>query len=193
MFLAEGYERTSVDAVARDSGVSKVTIYAYFPTKKALYAAAMKAGGPVERFTPLCSNLDPTKPRDSLTIVGQRFLKIHRDDAMLSKHRTICADAAGLPGVARAFYEEGPSKKMSELAAFLTTCHAVKALDVPDPDLAAEQFLCLFFGRAHVKAMLGLGKPSAAADARLVRTSVELFLRAYGSPQAVGSRSPART
>lgn len=181
LFLADGYERTSVDAVARDSGVSKVTIYSYFPTKKDLYAAAMHAVAPKEPPRGFWGDLDPAAPRDSLTLAARRFLKFHRDEAVLRKHRTIYAEAAEQPQVARAFYASGPQRKMAEFAAFLKACQAAKTLDIKHPELAAEQFLCLLFGDGHLKAMLGLGKPSAAADAALVRQSVDFFLRAYAS------------
>jgi len=178
-FLLDGYERTSVDAIARDSGVSKVTIYSYFPTKRALYAAAMHPVAPKEQPQRFWHDLSPATPRESLTLAGRRFLKFQRDEAVLRKHRTIYAEAIEQPEVARAFYASGPQRKMGELAAFLKACQAAKTLDITDPELAAEQFLCLFFGRGHLKAVLGLGKPSAAADATLVRKSVDFFLRAY--------------
>ena len=179
-FLADGFERTSVDAIARDSGISKVTIYNYFPTKRALYAAAMQSADRVEQveFAPV--RLDPGMPKEGLRRIARQFLKFQRDDATLSKHRTIYAEGAAQPEVALAFYQQGPSRKMSQVAGYLRACSEAGSLSVRDPDLAAEQFLCLFFGRGHVKALLGLGKPTAAEDESLVRSSVDLFLCVYG-------------
>ena len=37
VFLRDGFERASVDDIARESGVSKATLYAYFPDKKLLF------------------------------------------------------------------------------------------------------------------------------------------------------------
>ena len=42
-FAADGYQRTSVSDVARDVGVTPAAVYAYFPSKEALFAAAVDA------------------------------------------------------------------------------------------------------------------------------------------------------
>lgn len=178
-FLSKGYERTSIDAIARASGVSKVTIYSYFPTKRALYAAAIQAGESADRGRDPMAQLNPSKPREALVRIGRQFLRFQRDDTTLSKHRTIYAEGAEQPEVARKFYENGPNRRIGEVGQFMKACREAGSLSVVDPDMAAEHFLCLFFGRPHVKAMLGLGKPSAAEDERLVQANVDFFLRAY--------------
>lgn len=42
LFLVEGYERTSVDAVSARAGVSKRTVYDYFGDKRALFSAVVE-------------------------------------------------------------------------------------------------------------------------------------------------------
>ena len=37
VFLADGYEGGSVDAIAKAAGVSKATLYSYFPDKRLLF------------------------------------------------------------------------------------------------------------------------------------------------------------
>ena len=41
VFLREGFEGASVDQIARDAGVSKATLYSYFPDKQALFMAVL--------------------------------------------------------------------------------------------------------------------------------------------------------
>ncbi|OYX94036.1 MAG: TetR family transcriptional regulator, partial [Novosphingobium sp. 35-62-5] len=41
-FVAEGYDRVSIDAIAREAGVSKETIYRHFVDKQALFRAALE-------------------------------------------------------------------------------------------------------------------------------------------------------
>src|ERR1700692_2340375 len=38
LFLDHGFSATSMDAIAKAAGVSKATLYAYFPSKEALFA-----------------------------------------------------------------------------------------------------------------------------------------------------------
>lgn len=37
VFLRDGFEGASVDDIAREAGVSKATLYAYFPDKRVLF------------------------------------------------------------------------------------------------------------------------------------------------------------
>lgn len=41
LFLAQGFARTSMDAITAEAGVSKQTLYAYFPSKDALLLAIL--------------------------------------------------------------------------------------------------------------------------------------------------------
>ena len=41
VFIAKGFEAASMDAVAREAGVSKATVYAHFKSKSDLFAAMM--------------------------------------------------------------------------------------------------------------------------------------------------------
>ncbi|MCX7282936.1 MAG: TetR/AcrR family transcriptional regulator [Novosphingobium sp.] len=44
-FVADGFDRVSIDGIARDAGVSKETIYRHFPDKQALFRAALDDRG----------------------------------------------------------------------------------------------------------------------------------------------------
>ena len=41
VLIAKGFEGASVDDIAREAGISKATMYRYFPDKTALFAAVM--------------------------------------------------------------------------------------------------------------------------------------------------------
>ena len=43
VFMREGYEGASVDEIARDAGVSKATLYSYFPDKQHLFLAVLQS------------------------------------------------------------------------------------------------------------------------------------------------------
>lgn len=42
VFLQDGYEGASVDDIARAAGVSKATLYSYFPDKRLLFMEVAK-------------------------------------------------------------------------------------------------------------------------------------------------------
>ena len=43
LFLSNGYANTSMDAVALEAGVSKLTVYSHFTDKETLFTAAVVA------------------------------------------------------------------------------------------------------------------------------------------------------
>jgi TetR/AcrR family transcriptional repressor of mexJK operon len=48
MFLASGFGAVSMDAIAREAGASKATLYAYFASKEELFGAVVSHEG--ERY-----------------------------------------------------------------------------------------------------------------------------------------------
>ena len=92
-FQAHGFEGTSLDAIARDSGVSKVTIYSYFPSKEALYGECICTRTEADVGEDLFAALDPIKPKAGLLMVGRQFLKLLRADEVIGKHRSLYSQA----------------------------------------------------------------------------------------------------
>lgn len=181
-FIEYGFARASVDAIAKASGVSKVTIYSYFPTKEALFEAAV-ASVTDQVFASLPPGaLDPANPEASLTMIGSAFLKLKRSDEVVGSIRMMFAAATEHVDACEAFYREGPAKLIRQVADYLRAANAAGSLSIPSPDEAADQFLSLFLGGAHLRVMLGLGKPSADEDKCLVRANVSLFLSAFRRP-----------
>lgn len=178
-FTSQGYERTSLDAIAEESGVSKVTIYSYFPSKEALFEAVIAARTEGVYGAAREAQLDPLDPKAALTRVGGEFLKLMRDDGVIGQHRTLFGSAAHQPAAGRGFFEGGPKRVIGELAQYLRAAHKAGSLKVAKPELAADQFLSLFLGGAHIASLLGLGKPDAASDAELLRENVRMFLARY--------------
>jgi TetR/AcrR family transcriptional repressor of mexJK operon len=178
-FLDNGFERASVDAIAKASGVSKVTIYSYFPTKEALFEAAVGHSTDAVFASLPPGTLDPSDPEAALTRIGKGFLKLTRSDDVVRSFRMMYAAADNHTAACEAFYRQGPEKLVGQVAAYLRSVSAAGSLAIRNPDDAADQFLSLFLGSAHMRGLLGLGKAKASEDNRLIRANVELFLRAY--------------
>lgn len=180
-FQTQGFERTSLDAIARDSGVSKVTIYSYFPSKEALYGAAIGSRTEVDLGPDLFSGLDPAKPKAALLKVGRRFLKLLRADEVIGKHRALYSQSPVQVTLAEQFYTHGPVLTVQRLEQYLAECHQQGSLQCREAAMAAGQFFSLFLGLGHIRCLLGLEKPSDADDERLLKANVELFLKAHAA------------
>ncbi|HEX5804937.1 MAG TPA: TetR/AcrR family transcriptional regulator [Macromonas sp.] len=168
-----------MDAIAKASGVSKVTIYSYFPTKEELFEAAV--GSCTDQvFASLPPGaLDPGNPEAALTLIGEAFLQLNRSDDVLGAFRMMFSAAGKHVASCEAFYRQGPAKLIGQVAEYLRAANAAGSLSIPAPEAAADQFLSLFLGGAHIRVMLGLSRPQASEDSQLVQANVALFLRAF--------------
>src|SRR5258708_34464897 len=75
-FLANGFGAVSMDAIAREAGVSKATIYAHFGSKEELFGAVV-ADVAEQRFGGFSAReLDPLDIEASLGTIARRFLDL---------------------------------------------------------------------------------------------------------------------
>lgn len=181
-FNEHGLERASVDAIAADAGVSKMTVYNNFGSKEGLFQAVVRdRSAPVVAGVPGAGALDPEQPEKALLAIGTRFLALARGDDALGALRAIYGVAGVQPEACQAFYREGPERVMGELAAYLRRAHAAGTLKVRHPPQAADLFLSMFFGSAHMRGLLKLETPDPRENRALLREAVRVFMAAYGA------------
>ena len=179
-FNAHGLERASVDAIAADAGVSKMTIYSHFASKERLFEAVIRdrtdrvMGGLAG-----VAALDPTQPRMALLAVGGQFLTLAREAEALGQFRSLYGAAGSQPEACRAFYRQGADRLIGDLAAYLRRADAQGALNVRHPRQAADLFLSMFLGDGHIRGLLMLEMPDAREDRALLREAVRVFMAAY--------------
>jgi TetR/AcrR family transcriptional repressor of mexJK operon len=179
-FHAHGPERASVDAIAADAGVSKMTIYSHFASKEGLFEAVVRdrtervVGGLAG-----AERLDPKQPRKALLAVGEQFLALAREEESLGQFRSVYGAAGARPEVCRAFYRQGADRLIGDLAAYLRRADAAGTLNVRHPRQAADLFLAMFLGDGHIRGLLMLDMPDARENNALLREAVRVFMAAY--------------
>ena len=180
MFLARGFGAVSMDAIAREAGVSKATLYAHFSGKEDLFGAMV--GRVCERyFEPFSAGeLDPRDLRASLTTLGRRFLELVLSPDAIAVHRIMVAEVTRFPALGDVFWHAGPERTLSQIEAFLRRAAAIGSLDIDDPRLAAEEFVGLMRGENHLRHLLRL-EPTASGTRirRAVDRAVDTFMRAF--------------
>jgi AcrR family transcriptional regulator len=180
-FYAQGLERASLDAIAAEAGVSKMTIYSHFQSKEGLFEAAVRDR--TERVVGGLAGaeaLDATQPRKALLAIGEQFLSLAREDEALGQFRLVYGAAGVQPEACRAFYKQGADRLIGDLAAYLRRADAAGTLKVPHPRQAADLFLSMFLGDGHIRGLLMLDMPDARENRALLREAVRVFMAAYG-------------
>jgi AcrR family transcriptional regulator len=179
-FYAHGLERASIDAIAADAGVSKMTIYSHFASKEGLFEAVVRDR--TDRVVGGLSGidaLDPQQPSKALLAIGEQFLMLAREEDTLGHFRSLYGAAGAQREACEAFYRQGADRLIADLAAYLRRAHAQGSLNVRHPRLAADLFLAMFMGDGYIRGMLMLDVPDAREDRALLREAVRVFMAAY--------------
>lgn len=180
LFIKQGFEGTSMDAIANKAAVSKLTVYSHYRDKETLFAAAVSAKCE-EQMPPEIFNADLKGPiRSQLLTIARAFFGLIMTEDAVAIHRTIVANAQQSPKLARMFWEAGPKRTNEAFASFLRVEVEGGKLDIPDIDRAASQFFCLLKGEYHACRQFGCGEALTKSQVEQhLSATVDLFLRAY--------------
>ncbi|WP_051202117.1 TetR/AcrR family transcriptional regulator [Ferrimonas senticii] len=118
LFLTQGFELTSMDAVALQAGVTKQTVYRYFDSKLSLFAAVLQLLGeqPEYDFAPLWQQ---SEPQVVLRQFATQFVAGHLSPAHLALTRLLISESPRQPQLTEPFWQQGPQSLEQQLAAFL--------------------------------------------------------------------------
>ena len=180
LFLSNGYANTSMDAVAAEAGVSKLTVYSHFNDKETLFSAAVVAKCE-EQLPTLIFELPAGMPIENVLLnIGRGFHLLINSEESLNLHRLIMALGSQDPKLSQIFFEAGPQRMVQGMERLLTRIDQSGALRIDKPRNAAEHFFCLLKGTANFRLLYGCGEPlSDEAAEEHVREVVGLFMRAY--------------
>lgn len=183
-FLEHGFRETSMDMVAEAAGVSKQTVYAHFGNKETLYRAVIAAKCRQYRLSD--EELpDAAHPVDALTTIGEHYLALLCDPAVVAMYRVVMSESLNFPQIAVMFHEAGPRQGHAALVAFLRRHAALGHFDVDDLDQAVTDFLALLRSDYQYLLLLGLGSPPEAEERRRHAERVaRSFMALYASPQS---------
>ena len=176
LFTLQGYDGVSMDQIAAEAGVSKLTVYSHFGDKDALFTEAIRAKCEEQMPAELFPSDLKGPLRSQLTRIAQAFFALITSDEALSMHRMMMTQASDIR-IRQMFWQAGPQKVQDAFRTFLEARVAAGELDVPDIVRAVSQFFCLLKGELHMRMASGL---CAAPSKRDVDATVDLFLRAYG-------------
>ncbi|MFV0515083.1 MAG: TetR/AcrR family transcriptional regulator [Jhaorihella sp.] len=181
VFMADGFEGASVDDIARAAGVSKATLYTYFPDKRLLFTEVANTECARLAEIAMAQIDDRRPPRDVLTAVGRQLVRFLLSDFAQQVFRICVAERERFPELGRAFYASGPETGQKRLGDYLTCAAGRGELAIEDVRFAAEQFLELCKVRLWTRAVFGVQDDFAPEEIdEVVCHAVDMFLSRYG-------------
>lgn len=172
VFLEKGYERASTTEIARRARSSKQTLYSLFPSKAELFVAVIGAHTE-DLFARHVHYVESAAdPREALTDMGVRLLKLFTAPRFLALYRILVAEAHHFPDLARLLWETCTVRGNALLAEYLRS----RRIGGPAYAKAASQFVSFILGDYVINQMLN---PDLVLSDRAVRTRVREAVRDF--------------
>lgn len=180
VWVRHGFDGSSVEAIAREAGLAKGTLYLYFPTKDAILEAIVSRYSLLPDMTELATALRATPPDRAIPLITRRFYERLRERAPLVG--LVLREFSLRREDARVFLERIVLPVNRLLAAYLDEFVAQGVLRPLDTFVAARALvgmLMIFVLSQHV---FGGDEIHPLSDDAVVETAQELFLRGILAP-----------
>ncbi len=175
--MDSGFEGASTDEIVRRAGVSKGTVYKYFPDKASLFEAVImrECSEQSRRVAELA--VGDGSVRDRLGGLAGIYIEFLLSPFAQQIYRIAVGESRRFPEVGKAFYRSGPELVCRLLGEQLA---GMDELRVADPGLAAKQFVELCRAEFYFDVLFGVRKrvPKKEIEAAGGRV-VDLFLKVY--------------
>ncbi len=183
LFLEQGYDRTSLQQVAKRADLSTATLFKRFPTKAALFEAI------VEEFWSAaeeCAGTPPAgDPASDLRKIGLDYATRMRRPQMQAIYRLIIAEALRFPDLGKMLFDKGKGPYLERLDTYLGSEMEAGALAIDDVRAASSQFLAVIAGQAFWPELLVPGCGGTDIEmVEIVEHAVALFLARYSAKQS---------
>ncbi len=184
LFLANGYQGTSVDQIAASAEVSKQTVYKHFGDKHELLLAIVNEALD-STVTPFLGRIAELADSDDLPAdliaVADAYLRAVLAEPVVQLRRLVIGEANRVPALAQLYYDRAPTRTLGAFADCMRRLHTRGLLAVDEPSVAAEHFAFLVVGRCIDQALF-CGGPQVLAGMDVdghIRAAVTLFLAGY--------------
>jgi TetR/AcrR family transcriptional repressor of mexJK operon len=181
LFMEHGVQGTTMEHIARDADVSKLTLYRRYPDKNSLFTAVISEK--CRQYLPdsLFDTAASITPECALVRVGCALLELITSEDAVRLNRIITTESAHNPQLTAQFYTSGPQRIKTRTIELMTHLRSQGHLRMDDPAEAAEMFSALIAGSEYCKRcnMNMSPTPTQAQIEAYVRKATTFFLRAY--------------
>jgi len=152
LFIANGYDGTSMDEIAAAAQVSKQTVYKQFQDKPSLFRDMVlgithRAEGIVNTISDHFEGIVRAQDlEEGLLGIARSYAGAVLAPQVIRLRRLVISEADRFPDLARAYYLHAPGRGLEAVADGLRLLDRRGLLRVEDPPVAAAQFSYLVLG-----------------------------------------------
>ena len=173
-FMQKGYQGASLRNIIKASGGSAETLYRQFGNKEGLFRAVN--GAPRERFLGFVNEPSDRPVEDELLDIARAFLKSATEPESLALIRMMIGESGAMPEMSRMMWESGPAGFQRQLVEYFTRQSQAGVLNIPDPELAARQFIGVTRAGLDQQIMCGVAQATPQVLEHQAKLGVSLFL-----------------
>lgn len=183
LFLTQGYAGTSTDAIAKAAGISKETLYAYYPNKEVLFSAVLQHLVDVlseERFMQIEQTMLVSGEtfRQALIDLAQRIIRSAMQPDYLALVRIIIGESTRVPQLGTMFRSSIPMRGLAYLSGLLEHAHEHKLVEFEDVGVAARMFIGSLLIYIILDGLMRAGEASIQPTLAQITMVVDLFCKA---------------
>lgn len=175
-FVKHGYDGTSMDAIARAAGITRRTLYARYPDKRAVFLDVIPWALTRTTEREAAHELDDADLRSALVAVGRAGLARAIDPDVVRLKRIAMTESARFPEFAVSAHSMTWSPRHRQVMDLLRHHHEAATIEIDDLELTAGHFIAMV---EHLPARLadcGIYR-SPEEEERHLQQAVDLFLR----------------
>ncbi|MCG6115400.1 MAG: TetR/AcrR family transcriptional regulator [Mesorhizobium sp.] len=175
LFLRNGFEKTSMDTVAAESGISKRTVYARFSSKADLFEAVIMELGDRKLEELAAVEVAGGSPAQRLFDLARKLLDIMVEPQVIALERIIASEAQQFPELAHRLYQEAGERVTTITANLLRQLEAYDGRSEEELRRDAQVLFGLIVLPPLRRSMLG-NDDFPAIDHDLLKRSIEIFV-----------------
>ncbi len=180
IFLKMGYHATNMNQIAKDAGVTKLTVYNHFQDKANLFICAIEESCEESICAKEIVLTAESNFEQALYVMCHRALSIIYLPEALKLDRVLFELAAEQSPLTQQFFDASHTRMSNVWCDFFRQAIRLNFIKADDPLKQTEMIVSLMLGLRHYRVLLGLDTvPTAIEIDQMIQQAVELFLLKY--------------
>lgn len=180
IFLKMGYHATNMNQIAKEAGVTKLTVYNHFQDKNNLFMCAIQESCEESIRAKQFELTADSDFKQALLLMCQRALNIIYLPEALKLDCVLFELAAEQSPLTRQFFDASHTRMCHVWCDFFEQAIAFKFIQADEPIKQTELIISLLLGIRHQQVLLGLAPvPKADEIDQMIQHAIEIFLLKY--------------
>lgn len=180
IFLKMGYHATNMNQIAKEAGVTKLTVYNHFQDKNNLFMCAIQESCEESIRAKQFELTSDSDFKQALLLMCQRALNIIYLPEALKLDCVLFELAAEQSPLTRQFFDASHTRMCHVWCDFFEQAIAFKFIQADQPIKQTELIISLLLGIRHQQVLLGLAPvPTADEINQMIEHAIEIFMLKY--------------